>query len=113
MGPPPTEAPRPSTASPVTFEEVPAISTKTYCGGRTKDHILESGGNGVALLDFDGDGRLDIYLVTAFELSDAREKIRAPQRTVQKRGRLDISRRLGGLGAGRLSLGQRCLRGRL
>ena len=33
MGPPPTEAPRPSSASPVTFEEVPAISTKTYCGG--------------------------------------------------------------------------------
>jgi hypothetical protein len=75
MGPPPTEAPRPSSASPVTLEEVPAISTRTYCGGPTKDHILESGGSGVALVDYDGDGRLDIYLVTAFELSDQREKI--------------------------------------
>ena len=63
------------TASPVQFEEVPCISTKTFCGGRTKDHILESGGSGVALFDYDGDGWLDVYLVTAFELSDGREKI--------------------------------------
>jgi hypothetical protein len=62
-------------SSPVTFEEVRCISSKTYCGGRTKNHILESGGSGLALVDYDGDGRLDIYLVTAFELSDAGEKI--------------------------------------
>ena len=61
--------------SPVQFEEVPCIATRTFCGGRTKDHILESGGSGVAMFDYDADGRLDIYLVTAFELSDAREKI--------------------------------------
>jgi hypothetical protein len=75
MGPPPTEAPRAAVTSPVQFEEVPCITTKTYCGGRTKDHILESGGSGVALFDYDGDGRLDIYLVTAYELSDSRERI--------------------------------------
>jgi hypothetical protein len=61
--------------SPATFEEVRCIPTKTFCGGRSKDHILESGGNGVALFDYDGDGRLDIYVITAFELSDQREKI--------------------------------------
>jgi hypothetical protein len=44
MGPPPTEAPHPTVTSPVTFDEIRCISAKTYCGGRTKDHILESGG---------------------------------------------------------------------
>ena len=79
MGPPPVDrrgvgaVSKP--VSPVQFEEVPCISTKTFCGGRTKDHIVESGGSGVALFDYDGDGWLDVYLVTAFELSDGREKI--------------------------------------
>ena len=41
----------------------------------TKDHILESGGSGIALLDYDGDGRLDIYVVTAAELSSTRQRI--------------------------------------
>jgi enediyne biosynthesis protein E4 len=77
MGPPPIDrrAAADAITSPVQFEEVPCIPTKTFCGGRTKDHILESGGSGVALFDFDGDGWLDVYVVNAFELSDAREKI--------------------------------------
>jgi hypothetical protein len=79
MGPPPIDARAAGAAatmvSPVQFEEVPCISTKTFCGGRTKDHILESGGSGVALFDYDNDGWLDIYLVNAFELSPQREKI--------------------------------------
>jgi len=77
MGPPPemrNTADR-NVASPVQFEEVRCLEVKTYCGGRTKDHILESGGSGVALLDFDGDGLLDVYVVNAFELSDKRERI--------------------------------------
>ncbi len=48
---------------------------KAYSGGPTKDHILESGGNGIALLDYDGDGRLDVYVVTGAELSPARQRI--------------------------------------
>jgi hypothetical protein len=78
MGPPPVDARTTSDSnvvSPATFEEVPCIPTRTFCGGRSKDHILESGGSGVALFDYDGDGLLDIYVVTAFELSDQREKI--------------------------------------
>jgi enediyne biosynthesis protein E4 len=78
MGPPsvdPRSGARSDLVSPAKFEEVPCIPLKTFCGGRTKDHILESGGSGVALFDYDGDGRLDVYLVTAFELSDGRERI--------------------------------------
>lgn len=77
MGPPPElpTAADGNVASPVQFAEVRCIEVNTYCGGRTKDHILESGGSGVALLDFDGDGWLDVYVVNAFELSDKREKI--------------------------------------
>jgi hypothetical protein len=61
--------------SPVQFEEASHLPTRTYCGGPTKDHVLESGGSGVALLDYDGDGRLDVYLVTAAELTAARERV--------------------------------------
>jgi len=78
MGPPP-DAPSPTnddgTPSPVSFEAAAQLPVRTYCGGPTKDHVLESGGNGVALVDYDGDGLLDIYLVTAAELSPARERI--------------------------------------
>ena len=62
-------------ASPVTFEEAASLPVTTYSGGPTKDHILESGGNGIALLDYDGDGRLDVYVVTGAELSASRQRI--------------------------------------
>ncbi len=76
MGPPPAPANEIDPApSPVSFEEAAQLPTRSYCGGPTKDHVLESGGNGVALFDYDGDGRLDIYLVTAAQLTPARERI--------------------------------------
>jgi enediyne biosynthesis protein E4 len=77
MGPAPTNIPLPEDAAPVpvTFEEGAHLPTKIYCGGPTKDHILESACGGVALFDYDGDGLLDIYLVTAAELTPARERV--------------------------------------
>ena len=57
------------------FERVAVIGDKTFCGSPTKDHILESGGGGVALLDYDGDGLLDIFLVNAYQLTPDRKKI--------------------------------------
>lgn len=65
-------------ATSIPFEERGPLPTRTWAGGPTKDHILESAGNGVALLDYDGDGWLDIYLVTAARLTATRERI--PQR---------------------------------
>ena len=76
MGPPPVASPGASTSpSPVQFEEVPGLTVKTYCGGPSKDHIIESGGSGVALVDYDNDGLLDIYVVNAFELDAERRPI--------------------------------------
>jgi len=78
MGPPPTAAPDSRTTggpSPVQFEERPGLTVKTYCGGPTKDHILESGGSGVAVFDYDGDGLPDVYVVNAFELDGKRQRI--------------------------------------
>jgi enediyne biosynthesis protein E4 len=77
MGPPPVQGPasEDKAPSPVQFVEVPGLTAKSYCGGPTKDHILESGGSGIALLDYDGDGLLDIYVVTAGELDAQRQLV--------------------------------------
>ena len=90
MGPAPVPMADDSSSepSPALFEEAGGLTAKTYCGGPTKDHILESGGSGVALFDYDGDGRLDVYLVTAAELTKSRERV--PHRNV-------LYRNLGGL----------------
>src|SRR4051812_9629360 len=77
MGPAPANVPNPEDGAPVpvTFEVGARLPSKMYCGGPTKDHILESACGGVALLDYDGDGLLDIYLVTAAELTPARTRV--------------------------------------
>ncbi len=77
MGPAPPNTPSPDDGAPVpvTFEEGARLPAKMYCGGPTKDHILESACGGVALFDYDGDGLLDIYLVTGAELTPGRERV--------------------------------------
>jgi hypothetical protein len=77
MGPAPPNVPSPDDAAPVpvAFEQGAQLAARMYCGGPTKDHILESACGGVAVFDYDGDGRLDIYLVTGAELTPGRERI--------------------------------------
>src|SRR5262245_55839607 len=77
MGPAPATVPTPEDGAPVpvAFEEGAQLPWKMYCGSPTKDHILESACGGVALFDYDGDGLLDIYLVTGAELTAARERV--------------------------------------
>jgi len=77
MGPAPANIPLPGDGAPVpvTFDVGAQLPWQMHCGGPTKDHILESACGGVALFDYDGDGRLDIYLVTAPELTASRQRV--------------------------------------
>ena len=46
--------------------------TRVLLAGRPgKDHLLDSAGAGVAFLDYDRDGRLDVYLVNGWKLQGA------------------------------------------
>ena len=62
------------------FREVPVIAENTYFGTKSKDHILESAGGGVALFDYDNDGWLDIYVVNAMEITPKRQLV--PHRNI-------------------------------
>ena len=42
----------------------------TWSGGPDKDHILESAGNGLAAIDYDGDSWQDLYFVTAWRFDE-------------------------------------------
>src|SRR3954462_2697218 len=45
------------------------LTVRNVYGGLTnKDFILETTGNGVAILDYDGDGRNDVFLVNGTRL---------------------------------------------
>lgn len=82
----------------IDFQALPIIAERTFCGGATKDHLLESGGSGIVLIDYDNDGWLDIYLITAFELTRDRKPIRHSNRLYRNRGNWkfeDVSRKAG------------------
>ena len=113
MGPAPADASSAdddASPSPVTFEEAGRLPTRTYCGGATKDHILESACGGVALLDYDGDGRLDIYLVTAAGLTPTRERIPHRNALVSQPRRMEVRGRVEEGGSGCRGVGQRRVR---
>ncbi len=44
------------------------IKTIAWCGRPERNHLLESGGSGIAFLDYDDDGWLDIYVVSAWKI---------------------------------------------
>ena len=85
---------------------------RTYCGGPTKDHILESACGGVALFDYDGDGLLDIYLVTGRGADADARAHPAPECALSQPRRMEVRGRLEAGGRGSRSLGQRRMRRR-
>ena len=93
MGPPPVEMPvaaGPETTG-IRFEPVRGQLTEdTFGGGPSKLHLVESGGNGVALLDYDGDGLQDIYVVSAPEVDERNGRSLVPHRNA-------LYRNLGGM----------------
>jgi enediyne biosynthesis protein E4 len=48
------------------------IDRVVLSGRPDKDHVLDSAGTGVAFLDYDKDGRLDVYIVNAWRLEGTR-----------------------------------------
>jgi enediyne biosynthesis protein E4 len=65
------------------------LKTVLYCGGPNKDHILESIGSGCALFDYDGDGRLDVFLVNAWALDEHPSRVRVKGRNALYHNRGD------------------------
>jgi len=64
-------------AAPVGFHFVDVAPerglTRAILSGRPdKDHVLDSAGAGIAFLDYDSDGRLDVYVVNGWRLDGAR-----------------------------------------
>ena len=66
--------------------ESAGLRVVTWCGRPDKPHLLESGGNGLAVLDYDGDGRLDVYLVSGWRLDGERIVERTPNRLYRNLG---------------------------
>ncbi len=73
----------------VNVAESAGLKTVLYCGGPDKDHILESVGTGCAFVDYDGDGRLDVYLVNAWALDEQPSRVRLKGRNALYRNRGD------------------------
>ncbi|WP_435018281.1 CRTAC1 family protein [Tundrisphaera sp. TA3] len=65
------------------------LTAELLCGGPDKDHILESVGTGAAFIDYDEDGRLDLFLVNGWSLDEDPSRVRV-------KGRNALYRNLGG-----------------
>ncbi len=88
-GPAPGERPGAGPGPGFYFVDVAAeagLTRPTWCGRAAKPHILESGGTGLALLDHDGDGDLDLYLVNGWRLEGASVVERGRNALYENRG---------------------------
>ena len=53
----------------IDVSKITGLVTATYAGSQEKNHLLESTGSGVAFLDYDCDGYVDIYLVNGWKIT--------------------------------------------
>ena len=60
----------------VNVADAAGITTVLLCGGKEKNHILESVGSGCAWIDYDEDGMLDLFLVNGWALDDDSRQVR-------------------------------------
>ncbi len=71
-----------ATGVPVLFVDIAPSAglnvPNTFGGKDRKDYILESTGNGVAVLDYDRDGAEDIFIANGTTLHDAETGARSP-----------------------------------
>jgi hypothetical protein len=82
--PPP---PGPQAPSPVTFKDITAqtrIDFRQTASLTSQKYLLESMGGGVALFDYDSDGRLDLYFTNGARLDDPMAKGASPDKREQK-----------------------------
>jgi len=78
------QAPPPPKLIPGRFRDVTSelgIDFRYASSHTPKKYLIETMGTGVALFDFDNDGRLDIFLVNGAPLTDPMQKAAIPQKT--------------------------------
>jgi hypothetical protein len=76
-----------STPAPAKFTEVTAalgVNFEYLASHTSKKYLIETMGSGVALFDYDNDGRLDIFAVNGAPLSDPTPKGTVPQKSGPK-----------------------------
>ncbi len=88
-GEPPKRLPSalPESPSPVTFSDMTAacaITFKHAASPTAQKYLLETMGSGIALLDYDNDGRLDIFFANGAALTDPMAKDAKPDKREAK-----------------------------
>ena len=77
-------APAPQSPSPITFTDITLKSGITFrhlASTTSQKYLVEAMGGGVALLDYDNDGRLDVFFTNGARLADPMPKNATPDKS--------------------------------